>query len=124
SRTADAFLEISPGDYVVHQDHCIARFIGLAPMKSALRQSKKSASSSAAADAQSQEEYLTLEFAQKALLHVPASQIDLVQKYIGGFAGRPPLSLLGGKRWEKQKEQVAESVKDLASELLRVQAAR
>jgi transcription-repair coupling factor (superfamily II helicase) len=113
-RAADAFLEISPGDYVVHQDHGIARFVGLKTMKEAGKKGKGAAG----------EEYLTLEFAQKALLHVPASQIDLVQKYIGGFNGRPPLSLLGGKRWEKQKEQVAESVKDLAAELLRVQAAR
>lgn len=124
SRAADAFLEISPGDYVVHQDHGIAQFIGLGAMKS--QSGKKGTERPAASKNESKvpEEYLTLEFAQKALLHVPASQIDLVQKYIGGFSGRPPLSLLGGKRWEKQKEQVAESVKDLAAELLRVQAAR
>jgi len=47
-----------------------------------------------------------------------------VQKYIGGFKGKPPLSTLGGKKWQNQKEQVKESVKDLAAELLRVQAAR
>src|SRR5690606_1042024 len=41
-----------------------------------------------------------------------------------GFEGRPPLSVLGGKRWTRQKEQVQEAVKDLAAELLRVQAAR
>lgn len=129
SRAADAFLEISPGDYVVHQDHGIARFVGLAAMKGQQRKTsadRKAASSEPVRhdDVKVNEEYLTLEFAQKALLHVPASQIDLVQKYIGGFSGRPPLSLLGGKRWEKQKEQVADSVKDLAAELLRVQAAR
>jgi len=78
------------------------------------------------------EEYLTLEFAKGARLHVPASQIDKVQKYIGSSgrggktAGRaaPQLSALGGKRWQSQKESVKASVKDLAAELLRVQAAR
>jgi transcription-repair coupling factor (superfamily II helicase) len=70
------------------------------------------------------QEFLTLEFANNALLHVPATQIDLVQKYVGGFHGRPPLSTLGGKKWAKQKQSVAEAVKDLAAELLRVQAAR
>lgn len=71
-----------------------------------------------------EEEYLTLEFAAKARLHVPASQIDKVQKYIGGHAGKPPLSTIGGKKWQTQKEQVKDAVRDLAKELLRVQAAR
>ncbi len=105
---AETFFDLDVGDYVVHADHGVAVFRGLRTMH------KQDAA----------EEYLTLEFADKALLHVPASQIDRVGKYIGGFSGRPPLSKLGGKRWKKQKEQVAEAVKDLAAELLRVQAAR
>ncbi|MBI1369792.1 MAG: transcription-repair coupling factor [Planctomycetes bacterium] len=108
ARAVDTFLDIEPGDFVVHQHHGIAKFQGLRSMRKE-------------GDG---EEYLTLEFAEKALLHVPASQIELVHKYVGGFAGRPPLSKLGGTRWRKQKEAVAESVKDLAAELLRVQAAR
>lgn len=111
SRATDAFLDLQVGDYVVHVEHGIARFTGMRAMK---RRGKLGGS----------EEYLTLEFANHALLHVPVGQIDLVQKYIGGFQGKPPLSLLGGKRWANQKKQVAEAVKDLAAELLRVQAAR
>ncbi|MEX0886457.1 MAG: transcription-repair coupling factor [Phycisphaeraceae bacterium] len=105
---SDAFLDLDVGDHVVHVDHGIARFVGLRTMR---REGVA-------------QEYLTLEFADKAKLHVPATQIDLIQKYIGGFEGRPPLSTLGGKRWAKQKQQVREAVKDLAAELLRVQAAR
>ena len=104
----DAFLDLDVGDYVVHVDHGIARFAGLKTMR---RQGKSS-------------EFLTLEFAGKAQLHVPATQIELIQKYVGGFAGRPPLSTLGGKKWKNQKQQVREAVKDLAAELLRVSAAR
>ncbi len=85
-----AFLDLDVGDYVVHVDHGIARFTGLRTMRR---------------DGVSQE-FLTLEFAEQRKLHVPATQIDLVQKYIGGFEGRPPLSKLGGKRWNKQKDQV------------------
>ncbi|HVZ95007.1 MAG TPA: CarD family transcriptional regulator, partial [Phycisphaerales bacterium] len=70
------------------------------------------------------EEFLTLEFAGGTKLHVPVSQISKVQKYIGGFRGKPPLSTLGGTKWESQKNRVKESVRDLAKELLRVQAAR
>lgn len=108
AKATDAFFDVEVGDYVVHVDHGIGRFIGLRAMR---RKGKT-------------EDYLTLEFANKAHLHVPASQIDLVQKYVGGFAGKPPLSLLGGKRWARQKQQVSESVKDLAAQMLRVQAAR
>ncbi|MEM6392954.1 MAG: transcription-repair coupling factor [Planctomycetota bacterium] len=104
----DAFLDLDVGDVVVHVDHGIARFTGLKTMR------RKGQA----------EEYLTLQFAQKALLHVPAAQIDLIQRYVGGFEGRPPLSILGGKTWNRQKQQVAEAVKDMAAELLRVQAAR
>ncbi len=104
----ETFFDLDVGDYVVHADHGIAIFRGLRTMRKG----------------EASEEYLTLEFAQKAKLHVPAAQIELVQKYIGGFSGRPPLSLLGGKRWSKQKQQVAEAVRDLAKELLQVQAAR
>ncbi len=107
-KASDAFLDMAQGDYVVHVDHGIARFLGLRTIR---RKGKT-------------EDFLTLEFANKAHLHVPASQVELVQRYIGGFQGKPPLSLLGGKRWSKQKQDVAEAVKDLAAELLRVQAAR
>ena len=108
AQASDAFLDLEEGDYVVHVDHGIAQFMGLKTMRrSGVTQ-----------------EYLTLRFAQDARLHVPATQIDLVQKYIGGFEGKPPLSALGGKKWQKQKESVREAVKDLAAELLRVQAAR
>lgn len=105
---SDAFLDLEVGDFVVHVDHGIAVFAGLRTMR---REGRS-------------EEYLTLEFDQSAKLHVPAAQIDLIQKYVGGFSGSPPLSKLGGKRWQKQKDSVAEAVKDLAAELLRVQAAR
>ena len=108
TQAGDAFLDLEVGDYVVHVDHGIARFTGM----KTLRRSGLS------------QEYLSLTFAQDAVLHVPATQIDLVQKYVGGFEGKPPLSTLGGKKWSKQKQQVADAVKDLAAELLRVQAAR
>ena len=58
------------------------------------------------------------------MLHVPVTQIHLVQKYVGSAHGRPPLSILGGVSWSKQKEKVAEAVEKLAAEMLEVQAAR
>ena len=142
-RAMDTFLDFAPGDYVVHRDHGISLFRGLATMKP--REVKRDGPVVLPSDKprkkdrrtrlgepghaeedpdEGLEEYLTLEFAQGAKLHVPASKIDQVQKYVGGFRGQPTLSALGGTRWKKQKESVAESVKDLASEMLRIRAAR
>ncbi|MFG0330144.1 MAG: transcription-repair coupling factor [Phycisphaerales bacterium] len=124
-RAMDTFLDLQPGDFVVHRDHGIAKFIGLRTMDTTKadtilpekRKGKKKAEGPA-------QEYLTLEFAKGAKLHVPAAKIELVQKYVGGFQGRPPLSHLGGKKWSNQKEQVAEAVRDLAAEMLRLHAVR
>jgi transcription-repair coupling factor (superfamily II helicase) len=147
---SETFLQLEPGDTVVHVEHGIARFAGLRSMASKrpkptteqdvdekLRQANTSLSPSRqrreakrAAEGKLDgkgplEEYLTLEFANRAKLHVPVSQIDKVQKYVGGGGrDRPPLSVLGGKKWQAQKEHVKDSVKDLAAEMLRVQAAR
>lgn len=120
-RAMDTFLDFQPGDYVVHQDHGVSRFVGLTLMKprelpSPLLKKK--------AKEDELEEYLTLEFAKNSRLHVPVTQIDLVQRYVGGFQGKPPLSALGGQKWKTQKAKAQESVRELAGELLRVRAAR
>jgi transcription-repair coupling factor (superfamily II helicase) len=111
ARPIDSFLDLQPGDFVVHVHHGIAKFES---MTSIVRDGRTS-------------EFLTLKFAGAeggATLHVPVTQIHLVQKYVGSAHGRPPLSVLGGASWNKQKEKVAEAVEKLAAELLEVQAAR
>ncbi len=125
-RAADAFVDLAVGDYVVHAEHGVARFAGLKTMKPRLprQEGETDAEAEARREKQQGEEYLTLEFAAGAKLHVPATKIEVVQKYTGGFAGKPPLSTIGGKKWKHQKEKASESVKDLAAEMLRVQAAR
>jgi len=131
SRAMDTFLDFDEGDYVVHADHGIAKFVGVRLMTprelpSAQRRLEliKGQASGEAKSSPEPEEYLILEFATHAKLYVPATQIDKVQKYVGGFSGKPQLSVLGGQRWQSQKEKAAESVRDLAGELLRVRAAR
>jgi len=117
ARAMDAFLDLAPGDHVVHADHGVATFLGLTVLPSRSVASQR-------AGKKIEEEYLTLEFAGGSTLHVPARQIDQVQKYVGGAKVAPRLSTLGGKRWKRQKEQVAEATRDLAAEMLQVQAAR
>jgi len=108
--TLESWTELSKGDHVVHVVHGIAIYQGLTK----LQRNKEGC----------HEEFLTLEFADKAIVHVPTSQVDLVQKYIGVAGRRPTLSKLGGRRWQKMKDQAADSVADMAESLLRVQAAR
>ena len=117
ARPVEAFYDLEPGDYVVHRVHGIARFRGLKTMT-------KPDPSAPRARAVKREEFLSLEFAGRAQLYVPVSQIDLVQKYVGGFRGRPPLSKLGGQRWKNTTEKVREAVADMAADLLGIQAAR
>ena len=57
-------------------------------------------------------------------LYVPVSEAHLVSKYVGAGKARPPLNTLGGTRWAKAKEQAEKAVRDVAAELLAIQAAR
>ncbi|MSR18519.1 MAG: transcription-repair coupling factor [Phycisphaerales bacterium] len=111
SRAREAFLHFEPGDHVVHRDHGIGRYTGLCRLPGAdgiLRE----------------EEYLSIEYASGAQVHVPLVKVALVQKYVGAGAAGINLSTLGGKRWKAQKEEVESAVRDMAGELLRVQAVR
>ena len=107
ARSLDAFVEMEPGDYVVHREHGIAQYLGLE-----LRREQDD-----------EEEFLILLFAGGTRLAVPAVKAELVQKYIGGRVA-PELSSYGGARWKKKKGRVKDAVRDLAAELIRVQAVR
>ena len=108
SRPLESFLELAKGDYVVHVAHGVGRFLGMERLN---RRGEH-------------EDFLTIQFAESVRLFVPATKIDLVQKYIGGFRGRPTLSKIGTTRWENQKAAVKEAVRDLAQDMLHVQALR
>src|SRR5262249_33729506 len=111
SRAIDSFLALNEGDLVVHVNHGIARYRGLHMVDRD-------------ANADHAEETLLLEFAQGTKLYVPIAKIDLVQKYVGGGKGDPPLAKIGSSSWEKRKKRVAEAVVDLAQELIDIQAQR
>jgi len=108
SRALDSLSELSPGHYVVHLLHGVAIFRG---MKRLARE-------------QGEEDFLVLEFAEDTILYVPASRIDLVERFIGGDASGPKLDKMGGKTWSRKKARVARAVEDLAAMLLELQARR
>jgi transcription-repair coupling factor (superfamily II helicase) len=104
----DSLEDLQAGDYVVHTSYGIGKFLGVKTIKGK----------------EAQGEYLTIEFADKEKMQVSASNIGLVQKYIGTSPKRPKLSKVGSKKWQRQKEKVAKSIQDLAGELLEIQARR
>ncbi len=102
------FIDIKPGDYVVHIEHGIAEFTGFTMMR---------------ADG-SEKEFLVLQYAAGDKLYVPTDQIDRVARYIGGTEQPPLLSRLGTQEWLRTKQRVRESVEEVARELLALYAAR
>jgi len=108
SEAIQSFLDLDEGDYVVHLGHGISQFEGLR------RETKGGA----------EQDFLVLRFRDDVKLHVPASKVDLVQKYIGGKGDAPDLSRLGSASWEKRKDAVRRAVADMAAELLELQAIR
>jgi len=108
ARAIDSFLDLRDGDLVVHISHGIARYRGMSMMTTA----------------GTQEEHLLLEFRDGVVVYVPVSLIHLVQKYIGPAKTTPELTKYGGASWLRKKEQVAEAISDMASDMLRLQAER
>ncbi len=108
TRPVDDFLELDVGDYVVHVDHGIARFGGLAT-------SEKDGE---------RHDVMKLYFRDSVELEVPETEFHRVQKYLGSGSGNPTLSKLTGTRWEKKKKRVGEAVRELGKEMIEVQAMR
>ncbi|MEO3691404.1 transcription-repair coupling factor [Roseateles paludis] len=100
--------ELKVGDPVVHINHGIGRYQGLMNID--------------LGDGPS--EFLHLEYADKATLYVPVSQLHLIGRYTGVSAEEAPLHRLGSGQWEKAKRKAAEQVRDAAAELLNLYARR
>jgi transcription-repair coupling factor (superfamily II helicase) len=123
SRAIDSFLDLAEGDLVVHVSHGIARYRGM----QLLEKGAKGRPAGPARDGSSPrhaEEHLILEFRDGVRVFVPASKIDLVQKYVGGAKTEPELSKFGGTSWQNRKAKVQEAVLDLASDMIALQALR
>ena len=105
----EAFLaEITPGSYVVHVDHGVARFTGTTTMQE---------------DGQ-EREYLLLEYAEGDRLYVPTEHLDRVSLYTAPGDRAPALTRLGTQEWARIKERVKRSTVELAEELLSLYTSR
>ena len=108
SMPIDTLADLQRGDYIVHVNYGIGKFIGI---KTITENNIPS-------------EYLTIQYADGVKIHVSVRHITLIQKYIGTSLKRPRLSKTGSKLWKKQRQKAAESVHALAGQLLDVQAQR
>ena len=104
TRPIDTLLEIERGDVVVHVTHGIGRFVGI--------------------ERRNRQEFMVLEYAGGARLYVPVTNLDLVQRYVGGSENPPPLSTLGGDAWNAAKLRAQAAVEKLAQEMIQIQALR
>jgi transcription-repair coupling factor (superfamily II helicase) len=100
--------EIAIGAPIVHEDHGIGRYQGLVALDTGGVPG----------------EFLCIEYARGDKLYVPVSQLMLVSRYSGASPELAPLHSLGGDAWEKAKRKAAEKVRDVAAELLDIQARR
>ena len=104
----ESINDIKEGEYVVHSIHGVGIYIGLSKQE---------------IDGQLKD-YLTIEYANKDRLHIPAEQINLLVRYRGSGTIKPKLSRMGGKDWESTKTRVKKEVEQVAYDLLRLYAKR
>lgn len=102
------FTELKPGDYVVHENHGLGVYRGIEKVQ-VDRVTK---------------DYMKIEYAAGGNLYIPATQLDLIQKYAGADAKKQKLNKLGTDKWQKTKGQVKHAVRLVAKDLVELYAVR
>ena len=107
-RKIQSFSELKPGDYVVHENHGVGIYQGIE--KIVVDKISK--------------DYMKISDAQGGNLYIPATQLDLIQKYASADAKKPKLNKLGTQEWNRTKTRVRGAVKEIARDLVKLYAAR
>lgn len=97
-----SYLELTPGDYIVHEYNGIGQFMSI---KTLLVDGKH-------------EDYIQIAYAKGDVIYVPLYQFNLIRKYVGKDGTAPRLNSLGGDTWSKTKKRIKDKVNDLAERLL------
>lgn len=103
-----SFNDLTPGDYVVHEDHGLGIYRGIEKMT---------------VDG-IEKDYIKIEYSNNGNLYVLATQLDVIQKYAGSEAKAPKLNKLGSQEWTKTKTRVHGAVAEIARDLVELYAAR
>ena len=104
----ESFTDLTVGDYVVHENHGIGKFLGIEPLD--IQGEKK--------------DYLKIRYAGNDLLYVPVEQFDIVQKYIGAEGVAPKMNKLSGLEWKATKARARAAIAEMTEELIRLYADR
>ena len=108
SSPLDSFVELKEGDYVVHVNYGIGKFVKIDRVKTS----------------RTERDYIKIAYSNDEFLYVPIEQADLVQKYIGNDGRPPKLDALGSQSWSKKKEKAIKNAQELAKDLVRLYAER
>ncbi|MCL1808244.1 MAG: transcription-repair coupling factor [Clostridiales bacterium] len=103
-----SFSDMQKGDYVVHENHGIGKFLGVEQLT--VQNVKK--------------DYLKIKYAGEDMLYVPVEQMDIIQKYVGADSESPKINKLSSAEWRKTKAKAKAAIEDMAKELLEVSAKR
>lgn len=103
-----ALTELNIGDYIVHEEHGIGIYRGIEKIEKE----------------DSIKDYIKLEYAKGAYCYIPASRLDLIQKYADSQVKMPKLHKLGGEDWKKTKARVKASIEEVAKDLVELYAKR
>lgn len=103
-----AFTDIRKGDFVVHENHGIGKFLGVEQLE--IQGSKK--------------DYLKIKYAGEDMLYVPVEQMDMIQKFVGADGATPKINKLSSGEWKKTKARAKAAIAEMAKELIELSAAR
>ena len=103
-----SYTEMKEGDYIVHVQHGIGKYIGVETVEVG----------------GIHRDYLHIRYRGDDKLYVPIEQIDLIQKYVGSEEREPKLHKLGGPEWKRTKAKVTKAVHDIADDLVKLYAKR
>jgi len=102
SQVIDTFVELNPGDYVVHVNYGIGQFLGIERVRAL----------------GNERDYIKLVYAEEETVFIPIEQVNMIQRYIGNEGENPRLDRIGSKSWENRKNKVKKSVEDIANRLI------
>jgi transcription-repair coupling factor (superfamily II helicase) len=108
SRLLSTFRDMQVGDYVVHKDFGIGRYLGLKSMTFQ----------------EVENDYVLLEYRDGDKLYIPVYRLSILQKYVGGEGSAAVLDKLGGDGWAKAKSKARRAAQELAAEFLEISARR
>ena len=103
-----SYMDLAPGDYIVHENHGLGRYQGIEKIE--MDQITK--------------DFVKIEYGDGGVLYIPATGLDVIQKYSSGSGRKPRLDKLNSNRWQKTKSRIKGEVKEIARELVELYAQR